>query len=127
MRKKAGSFGFAAATTVFLLIAAVSFAGTAVWRMDLKGAELEDSYRERERRMLENAEAFLNGQGYVNSGVTLTRVVEGDGSRRYTLTVHHRKIDQMEVSEREALARELAAFAFADDNSTFSYEFLLSD
>lgn len=127
MRKKAGSFGFVAATTIFLLIAAIAFAGTTVCGKDLKGAGPEDSYRERERRMLKDTEAFLSGQGYANSGVTLTRVVEGDGSRRYTLTVHHRRIDQMEVSEREALACELAAFAFADDNSTFSYEFLLGD
>lgn len=127
MRKKTGSFGFVAATTIFLLIAAVSFAGTVVCGMDLKGAGTEDLYRERERRMLENAGAFLNEQGYVNSGVALTRVVEGDGSRRYTLTVHHRKIDQLEAAEREALACELAAFGFADDNSTFSCEFLLSE
>ncbi len=127
MKKKTGSFCFVAATTILVLIAAFSFAGTVVCSMDLKGAGLENHYRERERQMVEDTKMFLNQQGFVNSGVTLTRVVDGDGRRRYTLTVHHRLIDQMEVSEREALACRLAVFTFADDNSTFSCEFLLSD
>lgn len=127
MRKKAGSFGFVAATTIFLLIAAISFAGTVACGMDIKGAGAEEFYRERERRMLEDVGAFLNEQGYVNSGVALTRVVEEDGSRRYMLTVHHRRIEQMEAAQREALACQLTAFAFHDDNSIFSCEFLLSE
>jgi len=127
MKKKTGSFGFVAATTILVLIAAFSFAGTVVCSMDLQGAEQEHHYRERERQMVKDTRMFLNQQGFVNSGVTLTRVVDEDGRRWYTLTVHHRLIDQMKVSEREALADKLAVFAFADGSSTFSYEFLLSD
>ena len=127
MEKRAGSFRFVAATVILVSVAALSFAGTVMCRTNLSEAELEGYYREKEQQMVKDTRGYLNRNGFDNSGVMLTRVVDGSGSRMYTLTVHHRGIDRMEEAEREALAQELAAFAFEDDNSMFHYEFLLSD
>lgn len=127
MEKKAGSFRFAAATIILVSVAALSFAGTVMCRTNLSEAELEGYYRQKEQQMVKDTRGYLNRSGFDNSGVMLTRVVDGSGSRMYTVTVHHRGIDRMEETEREALAQELAAFAFEDDNSTFHYEFLLND
>lgn len=134
MEKKAGSFQFVAATIILVSVAAISFvgtvmamAGTPLGRTNLNSAEPEGCYREKERQLVKDTRRELERQGFINSGVMLTRVVEGDGKRTYTVTIHHREIDRMETAEREELAWELAAFAFEDENSSFRYEFFLTD
>lgn len=127
MKRKAGSFRFWAATVILVSVAALSFAGTVMCRTDLGSAELEAYYRKKEEQLVKDTRAYLNRSGFDNSGVMLTRVVDGDGSRMYTVTVHHREIDRLEEAEREALARELETFAFEDSSSTFFYKFLFTD
>lgn len=127
MKEKTGSFGFAAATIMLVLVAALSFAGTAMCRTKGDGAGAERNYREKEAQLVKSTRAYLDYSGFDNSGVMLTRVVDGSGSRRYTVTIHHREIDRLEEAERENLARELSAFAFEDEGITFCYKFLLSD
>lgn len=127
MERNAGSFRFWAATVILVSVAALSFAGTVMCRTNLSSEELDGYYLEREARLVKDTRAYLNHSGFDNSGVMLTRVVDGSGSRMYTVTVHHRRIDRMEETEREALAQELAAFAFEDDSSTFCYKFLSDD
>lgn len=134
MEKKAGSFQFVAATIILVSIAAISFAGTvmamagtSLGRTNLNSAEPEGCYREKERQLVKDTRRELERQGFINSGVMLTRVVEGDGKRTYTVTIHHREIGRMETAEREELAWELSAFAFEDENSSFRYEFSLTD
>lgn len=127
MKRKAGSFRFWAATVILVSVAALSFAGTVMCRTNLGSAELEGYYREKEAQLVRDTRAYLNRSGFDNSGVMLTRVVDGDGSRMYTVTVHHREIDRLEEAEREALARELETFAFEDNSSTFFYKFLFTD
>lgn len=127
MGRRAGSFRFWAATTILVSVAVLSVAGTVMCRTNLSSEELEGYYREKEARLVKDTRAYLNRSGFDNSGVMLTRVVDGSGSRMYTVTVHHRDIDRMEEADREALAEELAAFAFEDGRSTFNYKFLFTD
>lgn len=126
MKRKTGSFQFVAATILLVTVAAISFAGTVMARMSAGGAEPESYYREKEQQMVRDTRQELERQGFANSGVMLTRVVEGDGRRSYTVTIHHGEIDRMEEAEREILARELAAFAFEEDGSSFQYRFLIT-
>lgn len=127
MRKRAGSFGFVAATFILVLVAAFFFAGTVMSRTDFDSAELEGYYREKEAHLLEDTREYLNGHGFLNSGVMLTRVVDEDGQRQYTITVHHGEIDRMTSEEREELAEELSELTFADEHCTFFHEFLMYD
>lgn len=126
MKRKTGSFQFVAATILLVTVAAISFAGTVMARMSAGGAEPESHYREKEQQLVRDTRQELERQGFANSGVMLTRVVEGDGRRSYTVTIHHGEIDRMEEAEREILARELAAFAFEEDGSSFQYRFLIT-
>lgn len=114
MRKIAGNLGFVAVTIILILLTALCFAGTAASRTTLDGAEMEGYYRQQEEQLVSRAREFLEEQGFAYSGVMLTRVVEADGSRAYTLTVHHGEIDRMSVPERDALAERLADLAFQD-------------
>lgn len=126
MREKTGSSRFVAATVILVSVAALSFAGTVMCRAGQNGAEQEGYYREKEKVLVNDTRAYLKQQGFADSGITLTRVVDGDGSRLYTVTVHHRGIDRMEEQQREALAQELAALAFEEEGSRFCYEFLIT-
>lgn len=124
MRKNAGSLGFWAATILLVLVAAFFVTATVRSRTALDRAELEGYYREKEEQFVRNARKYLNAQGYQNSGVMLTRVVGADGSRVYTVTLHHSDFDRLEEEEREALVRELSGLEFADENAVFCHKFL---
>ena len=124
MRKKAGSLGFWAATILLVLVAAFFVTATVMSRTSLSRAELEGYYREKEEQLVREARKYLNAQGYQDSGVMLTRVVGADGSRVYTVTLHHSDFDRLEEAEREALVRKLAELEFADENAVFCHKFL---
>lgn len=124
MRKNAGSLGFWAATILLVLVAAFFVTATVRSRTALDRAELEGYYREKEEQFVRNARKYLNAQGYQDSGVMLTRVVGADGSRVYTVTLHHSDFDRLEEEEREALVRELSGLEFADENAVFCHKFL---
>ncbi len=124
MRKNAGSLGFWAATILLVLVAAFFVTATVRSRTALDRAELEGYYREKEEQLVREARKYLNAQGYQDSGVMLTRVVGADGSRVYTVTLHHSDFDRLEEEEREALVRELSGLEFADENAVFCHKFL---
>ncbi len=124
MRRKTGSVGFVAATIILVLVAALSFGGTVMSRTDFDAVELESFYRVKESELVKEVREFLAESGLENSGVTLTRVVEQDGSRNYTLTVHHGKIHKMTEQEKESLKVKLNALCFEDEACIFTPQFL---
>lgn len=121
-RKIMGKLIFCGGTVLLILAAALAFALTAYGRED--GGRTESYYREREQELVSEVRRYLNESGYTDSGVTLTRVVDGEGGRAYTLTIYHRRIDRMEPESRAALARQLAQFMFAEEGCTFACHFL---
>lgn len=129
MRRTTVSFVFF--TFAFICVAVLCAACTARSRETLSDRELERWYRERETELVADTRAYLNGGGFRDSGVSLTRVVSPEGGRSYTFTIHHRRIDRMEESRRQRLKEELAAltedFACAapGESCEFSYEFLI--
>lgn len=111
---------------ILVLTAVCLSAGTAMGRGSLSRQELEAYYKEKEQALVADTRAFLDGEGFLNSGVMLTRVLEMDGSRVYTLTVHHGKIDKMCEEDREVLMAELEKMVFEDECCTFEHEFLIN-
>ena len=111
-------------TIVLILVTAFSIAGTVISKNDFKAGELEQYYLQKEKQLTEDVRDFLNQKGYRNSGVTVTRVVEANGSREYTVTVHHGDIDRMTEGERTVLAGEMGNLTFEDEHCTFSMNFL---
>lgn len=128
MRRKRGFEKLVAYVVLTLLIVLV---GTYFYSMTAKSlqakrdAEVESSYASLEQDMVRAVRGYLNRVGFKNSGVMLTRVVDGEGYRQYKLTVHHAKIDEMEEGERELLADKLSQFAFVDSMCDFRYEFFV--
>ena len=51
--------------------------------------EREKYYREIYAEYVKEVRFFLNEEGYSNSGVTMTKVIDEEENRSYTMTIHH--------------------------------------
>ena len=127
MERRAGMAGLVAVTILLVLTAAFFCVETVMSRTDLGARELEEYYLEKEKELTREIRDVLEEKGFENSGVMVTRVVETDGSRRYTVTVHHGSIDDMCDEEREKLLEELKEINFTDDRCSFFHQFLLDE
>ena len=58
-----------------------------------------EEYKELEQECLYDVKQILLEKGCKNAGVTLTYVTCEDGSREYTVSVHHEKLETMDVEE----------------------------
>ncbi len=76
-------------------------------------AEENERYAAWEQAFVERARTTLTGQGYPDSGITMTWV-KRDGKRTYTMAVHHRRIERLAKEEQEKLAEELLQEKFGD-------------
>lgn len=127
MRRGIGVVQFVVLTVCLVFISAFCITGTVMSQNNPGEKELESYYRAREKELVQDTRKYLNAAGYQNSGVTLTSVTDADGSREYTITVHHDRIDRMDENARELLREELAALAFTAENCSFFHEFLVTD
>lgn len=112
--------------TVMLLALAAAFciSLTAVSQSRIERREQEAYYHAKEQELVQKTREYLNKAGFVNSGVMLTRVVDAEGARDYTMTVHHHRISKLDREDREALIEELKEFDFTSEECSFSYKFL---
>ena len=67
----------------------------------------ESGYKQVEKEYVTQVKSYLQKEGYENSGVILTKVIYEDGSREYTLSVHHKRILKLSEFERESLCEAL--------------------
>lgn len=112
-------------TTVFLiLISALCITFTVIGKSNLAQEERDAYYKQKEQQLVKEVRTYLDESGYRNSGVMLTHVSYGDGSREYTITVHHSKINDLDSKERQNLVKQLQSFDFGDESCTFHHEFM---
>ena len=69
--------------------------------------ETEENYREMEEQYLSQVQAVMARAGYPNSGVTMTYVTGENGDRRYTVQIHHRRLENMKTEEQEQLKQQV--------------------
>lgn len=127
MKRVRGTIGFMAVTLCLVLVAAFCVVQTVKSQTNISEEELTEYYRLKEKELVHETREFLENAGFSNSGVTLTRVINSEGEREYTMTIHHGKIDKMDETERENLRGELRAFAFQAENCRFYHTFLIND
>lgn len=98
--------------TVLLILVTVFCTTGTVMGMEKDATRVDEKYyKQMEKEYVKQVRNYLQEEGYENSGVTLTKVLFEDGSREYTLNVHHKRIDKLPESERNALRDTLAEFA----------------
>ena len=95
-----------------LLIIAIScIIGTLNVRATKKQAMTDASYTEFERRYRADVREYLNEAGFKNAGITLTKVIDTDGKRTYTLEVHHKSFAKLDESAKAEIISKLAEMA----------------
>lgn len=114
-------------TMCLVLVSAFCITKTVQSQTNVEQIEMEQYYREREEQLVHEVRTYLNEAGYKNSGVMLTRVVTADGWREYTISVHHDKINKMDMEKKEELRKQLSGFRFSAGNCFFYHEFLETD
>ena len=124
-RQLVSNIAFYSTTAVLILIIVLCIGATVKSESRDETQRMEN--RVQEQQLWNDLRQYLNENGYRNSGVTLTYAVEEDGSLNYTFTIHHKKINGMSETEREALSGELAQACNAAGNYSVSYEYLLTD
>lgn len=118
---------FCAFTALLVMVIALCVTGTVIGQSHIDEREMEAYYQAKEREMIVEVRNYLNDNGFKNSGVALTRVVDEEGNREYTLTIHHDRIDAMSDEKKNELKVELSAFDFSAANCSFQQEFLIID
>ena len=93
-------------TVILILIIAFCICGTVFGRD--KGASWVKAgyYQSMEQEYVQEIRSLLEEKGYCNSGVTMNRVIEEDGTRQYTVTIHHRRIAALNHDQQEQLIEE---------------------
>ncbi len=114
-------------TMLLILIIAFCICGTAFGQSRGRNQAQERYYRALEQEYVKEIRKLLAERGYCNSGVTMNRVVQEDGSRQYTITIHHRRITQLDEEQQEELLGECRMIDFPVEDCTFCHEFLETD
>lgn len=103
--------GFVMITVLLILVTVFCTTGT-VMGMEKGKADVDEKYyRQAEKEYVKEVRSFLKEAGYENSGVTLTKLIYADGTREYTLSVHHKRIGKLSLSEQDALRQTIAYLA----------------
>lgn len=124
-KKKRRNGDFIQMTAVLLLVTVLSVAKT-VYSKDADTYGLNDCrIKEQEQECLLQIRTVLEGHCCKESGVTMTKVIDRKGNRQYKVVIHHKKIQEMDLAEKEELKRDLEKIGFWQENFYISYEFLL--
>ena len=111
-------------SVILVLVAAFCICGTVLSQSDSRYLIDEKYYRAMEQTYLQEVKTLLAEEGYRNSGVMMTKVIEADGSRSYTVTIHHGRIDRLPEAEKQSLLADCASIAFPVEECTFSHTLL---
>ncbi len=109
---------------ILVLVIAFCISGTVVSQSGHSTEAMERYYDELESEYLTQLKALLTEKGYRNSGVTMTRIIDENGVRSYTVNIHHGLIERLGVKERRLLAKACSEVKFADAECDFSHNFL---
>ena len=114
-------------TVILVLTIALCISTTAISQAKNDHRAETEYYREMEQDYVQELRSFLGENGYNNSGVTMTEIVETDGSRNYTVTIHHQKIRNLSAQEKSELLTGCKMLEFADGTCSISHKFLEED
>lgn len=114
--------GFGVITVILVLVIVFCVKGTVFSKENNERAKANRYYALLEDAYLEEARQLLEEQGYSNCGVTMTRITEADGSREYTVLLHHRKLQKLSAEEKDVLISSLSDMEFDNEICRFCYE-----
>ena len=115
--------GFVLVVVTMLLIMALALGmGSKVSSQSQADVSLsEESYIALESEYVQVLRGMLGEQGYENCGINLTRVVDDEGGRAYSIVLHHKYLDKLGEEELQALFAEMSGAAFQFSNCSFAF------
>lgn len=113
------NIGFALLTMVLVLVTGCSLGGVAMCRPGGIVRVNEGYYTNLEEEYVREVKHLLQEAGLKDAGVMLTHVREADGTRIYTLNVHHRNYSLLKQQDRERLSSAVRACSFETEQCVF--------
>ena len=108
-----------------LILVILSMVTMTVNATESKKLQHENGYYEQiEDEYVQNLRHTLTEKGFRNAGITMTKVFLEDGSREYTVMLHHRRMVNLSVEEKSKLIDELSKYAFDDLECRINLKFL---
>lgn len=114
--------GFEVITVVLIMVIVFCVKGTVFSKENSERAKANRYYAVLEDEYLDHTKNLLEEKGYNNCGVTMTRMTMEDGSREYTVLLHHRKLQKLSAEEKDKLIRLLSNMEFDSDICKFCYD-----
>ena len=112
------------AAIVLAMTAAICvIGGIEIQAADTREAQ-EAYYQQLEREYIGRVMEFLERQGYRSSGVTLNRIVDGDGRRSYKVVIHHRALDWLEEGAQTEVLEQVEGLGFQMPGCSFTAQML---
>lgn len=111
--------------TVFMILSLWFFISEKVMSQNNGTVTVDEAaFLELESNYLSQVKVYLEEEGFRNSGVTLSRVIETDGSRSYEITLHHKKLNELSLEEQKKLKADIEELAFGVSGCEFQVTFL---
>lgn len=82
----------------------------------------EEAYISLESEYVQQLRKMLSEEGYENCGINLTRVVDAEGERAYSIVLHHKYLDKLSGEQLQGLFAELSGRAFHFSNCSFVFQ-----
>lgn len=98
---------FTVLTVLLVLVTVFSIKGTAYSMEKKEGNDtaMESYYKAVEKEYVEKVKHSLGEMGYATSGVMLTKIVSSNGSREYTVAIHHKRLKDNEADTSKVIAK----------------------
>ena len=112
--------------TVLVVLGLALFTSKTVLSQTKEGMAVDEAgLRILEQEYVSEIRTYLEMQGFQNSGVTLTWVMEEDGSRSYEVLIYHKNINKLSEVELEQLLVVIESFAFKVNGCYFQVNLLV--
>lgn len=111
--------------SIFLILVIFFCSAETVMSRDRNGGRRSRQYyAAMEEELRSNISRMLDEKGFIDSGINIRWISYEDGTRIYTVIIHHGRINALDDIDKDELLHELAELEFADGSCSFRYEFL---
>lgn len=127
MRRRKQQIRMTVVMMILVLTAVFGVSGTVLSQQKGMSKEKQSYYRAMEQEYVRELRDFLKEQGYQDSGVTMNRIIDEDERVEYVVTIHHRRILELDEQEKEHLLMVCGEIEFPVRDCGFSHKFLETD
>jgi len=120
--KKTGFMIFLTAVLMSIIFLGIRI--TVVSQTEISKQAMNEYYKEAGKEYSLMLRTYLDKIGYSNSGVTLTRTIDTDGTATYKATIHHKAIDRLALQQKQELLKQLDQTAELSALANVFYELL---